>query len=508
MKTDVRPQGSARHGASTERAFQRVALRLVKSSTERDAIEAGEVDAILDPESGRAILLPPAQRALIAQGRLNRRAHATLDALATAVGILDANGLVVFANQACGAFAAVHAGIAAGMREGGNFLGACDGADGPESLDGMAIAAALRQILAGERAMFRYELAGCAPTGRFWLMFTITGVADDPVARAAIACEDVTERKQGEELLALEFRIARNLAAAQSSATAVTSAIRAMCESLQWHCGRFFRLDPMTGILSFEESWGIATPAVEQFLTKSRGMRFRIGAGLKGRVCQTGQPLWVHGGLSGNAVSPTALAPETDADAAFVIPVVAQERPIGVLAFTSRAFSEPDDRMLQTAHSVGHQLGQFLERQEAADKLRRSEARFRKATELSSDWYWEQDSSFRFTQFVGCGITGIEHYLGKTHWELASIQLSDAQWAEHRSHLAAHWSFCDFEFAALHPNGELGFYCISGEPVYDEAGTFTGYCGTGLDITMRKRAENALRASEARLLVQAANTRD
>jgi len=34
--------------------------------------------------------------------------------------------------------------------------------------------------------------------------------------------------------------------------------------------------------------------------------------------------------------------------------------------------------------------------------------------------------------------------------------------------------------------------------VYDEAGTFTGYCGTGVDITKRKRAEIALRESEAR----------
>jgi len=35
--------------------------------------------------------------------------------------------------------------------------------------------------------------------------------------------------------------------------------------------------------------------------------------------------------------------------------------------------------------------------------------------------------------------------------------------------------------------------------MYDEAGTFTGYCGTGVDITKRKRAEIELRESEARL---------
>jgi PAS domain S-box-containing protein len=39
-------------------------LRLVKSGPERRAVEAGQVDAVLDPETGKAFLLPDAQRAL------------------------------------------------------------------------------------------------------------------------------------------------------------------------------------------------------------------------------------------------------------------------------------------------------------------------------------------------------------------------------------------------------------------------------------------------------------
>ena len=292
--------------------------------------------------------------------------------------------------------------------------------------------------------------------------------------------------------------MARTLAAADSAKSALTRVIRVVCESEHWDCGRFFRFDAATDSLSLDEVWGVATPAVEKFLEESRGMRFRLGAGLTGRVCLSGQPLWVLDGADGTAVSPTALAPDTEANAAFVIPVAAHERTFGVLAFSNPKFAAPDDRMLAAAQSVGHQLAQFLERQEAVDKLRRSEARFRKATEVSSDWYWEQDHEFRFTEITGCGITGIGEYLGKTHWELANLQVTEAQWDEHRSHLHARWSFCDFEFTALHPDGQLGYYCISGEPVYDEDGTFTGYCGTGLDITLRKRAEGALRESDTR----------
>jgi hypothetical protein len=52
-------------GTTAERGFKKAILRLVKGGPERLAIEAGQIDAIIDPTSGHAILLPDAQRALI-----------------------------------------------------------------------------------------------------------------------------------------------------------------------------------------------------------------------------------------------------------------------------------------------------------------------------------------------------------------------------------------------------------------------------------------------------------
>jgi PAS domain S-box-containing protein len=171
---------------------------------------------------------------------------------------------------------------------------------------------------------------------------------------------------------------------------------------------------------------------------------------------------------------------------------------IGVLAFSSGKVREPDDRMLHALHSIGSQLGRFLLRQQVVNALRQSEMRFRVLTDLASDWYWEQDREFRLTQVVGCSAFGTADVLGLTHWDLPLVPAEEG-WAEHKSQLAARWSFCDFEFAIVHPDGRQAYYSISGEPVYDEAGTFTGYCGTGVDITKRKRAEIELRESEARL---------
>jgi PAS domain S-box-containing protein len=607
---------------NAERGFKKAILRLVKGGAERLAIEAGQIDAIIDPTSGHALLLPDAQRALIDRkvgfrsliglafdwyweqderycfvshtgatdeafgfaeegiirkalwdlsidnlsktdwqthrqqlewrvifrdlevrcvdraGEMrylsisgepifddrdqfkgyrgitrditarkhsealvqdsNRYTRNILDALGTAIAVLDQAGVVLSVNQAWHALAINHLSIA-DVACGSNYLAGCDNAGGDEQVDGMAVAAGIRQVIAGERALFRYDYACDSPAGWRWFALSISGTAGNDAARAIVSCEDITERKRGELLLGLERTVLRCLADADTATVALKSVIRAVCENQGWNCGRYFSLDQSAGVLRFNESWGVPVTAVEQFLEKSRGLMFHPGAGLAGRVCQSGQPLWLLDGTRATGVSPTVLAPETGEEGAFVFPVTSGDTTVGVLAFSNPIIREPDDRTLQVVRSIGSHLGRFLQRQEAVDALRRSESRFSALNVLTSDWYWEQDRDFRFTQSIaGCPF-GVADILGMTHWDLPNVVLIETKWAEHKSHLAARWSFHDFEFAIVQPDGQSGYYSISGEPVYDEAGAFSGYCGNGLDITKRKRVENALCESESRL---------
>jgi PAS domain-containing protein len=156
--------------------------------------------------------------------------------------------------------------------------------------------------------------------------------------------------------------------------------------------------------------------------------------------------------------------------------------------FNGRHIVDPDENVLAAVRSIGEQLGRFLQRSRAADELRQSEERFRRLTELSADWYWEQNAQFRYTRVVGNGIVATDEMLGKTLWELPGIVLSDEQRVAHSSEVAAQWSFCDFDCAIALPNGQFGYYRVSGEPLYDAAGVFCGFHGTGLDITERRRA--------------------
>ncbi|MBN9366229.1 MAG: EAL domain-containing protein [Comamonadaceae bacterium] len=127
------------------------------------------------------------------------------------------------------------------------------------------------------------------------------------------------------------------------------------------------------------------------------------------------------------------------------------------------------------------------------EALRQSEARWRSLTQLSSDWYWEQDAEFRFVRFDGSpdrelGASDEELY-GKRRWELPHAGVTQAQWTAHRAQLEAHAVFQDFEMQRVRPDGTAQWASISGEPIFDDQGRFTGYRGVARNITERKCAE-------------------
>ncbi|MFC7407594.1 EAL domain-containing protein [Hydrogenophaga atypica] len=133
-------------------------------------------------------------------------------------------------------------------------------------------------------------------------------------------------------------------------------------------------------------------------------------------------------------------------------------------------------------------LTEHLSAQEA---LRESEARFRSLTQLSTDWYWEQDEQYRYTRIEGRSVQQWypEAYEGKTLWELPNHNLSEAEWAAFRALLERREEFRRFEVLRRWPDGRDYWIAVSGAPIFDANGVFRGYRGVGRDITKRKAAE-------------------
>ena len=133
---------------------------------------------------------------------------------------------------------------------------------------------------------------------------------------------------------------------------------------------------------------------------------------------------------------------------------------------------------------------------------RNAKQRFRRLIEMGSDWYWVQDTEFRFVEVPGMDMEDLDDtdvVIGKTRWELPGLEsLPGKVWEQHRAKLARHESFSEFVFLRRNKAGEVRYLSVSGEPLFDEKGNFRGYHGVGKDITERARDQKAIEDSEKR----------
>ena len=180
--------------------------------------------------------------------------------------------------------------------------------------------------------------------------------------------KDITASMRAEQLLRLEHVVARSLSEADSASEALKAVIRAICETQSWECGRYFSWDDGTGLLAFSEFWHVPETALEIFIEKSRVLTYAPGAGLVGQAFQSGQPLWVTD-LATDPRAKAGIARDAGMHGAFLFPVVSEGKPIGALVFHSREVREPEDRLLQAVRVIGGQIGQFVQRKRAEERV-------------------------------------------------------------------------------------------------------------------------------------------
>ena len=154
------------------------------------------------------------------------------------------------------------------------------------------------------------------------------------------------------------------------------------------------------------------------------------------------------------------------------------------------------DRKTADGGVIGFRLD-ITARKNAEEKLAQSEQRLAGLLKMSSDWYWEQDDQYRFTHISGgmaraIGVDPADRY-GVPRWEIHYLGITKEQMDEHRRQVEAHLSFRDFHYAYKLPDGNLHWVSVSGDPIFDASGAFSGYRGVGSNITEKKRNEAQIR---------------
>ena len=137
-------------------------------------------------------------------------------------------------------------------------------------------------------------------------------------------------------------------------------------------------------------------------------------------------------------------------------------------------------------------LSNITRQKQSQTALEQSEERFRQLTELSSDWYWEQDDDLRFVRIAGGDAMAAggmaTGFLGHRLWEITAIMAPESGWATHQSLVRARLPFHELELRMPDRLGIAQWMALSGIPVRGPGGEFLGYRGIGRDVSSKREA--------------------
>ena len=168
---------------------------------------------------------------------------------------------------------------------------------------------------------------------------------------------------------------------------------------------------------------------------------------------------------------------------------------------SSSGVVEIDDviRVMTGAYASLRCRSEAFQRAEAA--RRDSEARLRDFAETGSDWYWETDRDHRFTyqsEHIRDFGQDPKSRLGRARLELAADRTSEPQkWRDHIAALERHEAFREFVYRRKVGAQPEHIVSVSGKPIFDSSGQFSGYRGTARDISEQVRAERSLQEAKA-----------
>jgi PAS domain S-box-containing protein len=135
----------------------------------------------------------------------------------------------------------------------------------------------------------------------------------------------------------------------------------------------------------------------------------------------------------------------------------------------------------------------------AERKLISGRQRFYDFSSSTSDWLWETDAELKYT-YLSVKVEEIynlsrEKLLGRSYLELNGLTQHKALptlLQQHIQNIEARKPFRDVEIKPMYVNGKKLYLMISGIPVFNAKGEFTGYRGTGSEITERIKFEQEL----------------
>jgi PAS domain S-box-containing protein len=312
-----------------------------------------------------------------------------------------------------------------------------------------------------------------------------------------VAVQDVTERLRAERSLTCQYAVNHVLAEAESLFEAAPRALRAICECLGWQVGAIWVPDDDHVTLRRAGTWHEDAVDLAEFDTKSFGFAPAIGEGLPGRVWMKRKPIWVEDLATDPAPPWAPLAGAAGLHAALALPIELGGEVLGVLEFLSRDGRPPDRALLEMMQGLGRQIGQFIHRKEAEARHQHQAS----IVESSDDAIVGKslDGTIRSWNAGAAKIYGYsaEEVIGRSISLLTPPDRVD-ELRDILARIGRGEPVDRLQTVRVTKDGRKLHMSLTISPIRNGQGKVVGASAIARDVTEQRRAEDDLRASEAR----------
>jgi PAS domain S-box-containing protein len=170
-----------------------------------------------------------------------------------------------------------------------------------------------------------------------------------------------------------EYALVRILAEAATVQDAAQRLLELIAREFDWAYGALWLSDDREALLRVVDDWGLDEPALNEFRQLNRRLTFGPGVGLPGRVWSTGEVAWIVEIGDESNFPRVEMAARAGLHAGVGLPVMGPDGVLGVMEFVTRDVREVDPEQVDLLRTIGRQVGQYVARARAEERLRASQ---------------------------------------------------------------------------------------------------------------------------------------